>query len=1244
MKKSLIFIIFTITLLTFTATAAIQNGGFEFGTLTGWTKTGTAWDDSPETTNYWPGQQVGFNCEGTYFALSRRTPPSAPDAESATGSLSSTSFSISENHVLSFLICGYSTHFAPLIYNYVSIKRVSDNTEVERIYTPEGNSMSKATFVPTAELYDVDLYIEIVDNCTSGAYAWLGVDAFKIEEFIPPHPRNWDFETGTYTNWTAISGTAFGKPTTKPFATLTVWQGLYYANSAFPDGTTPNEPAVGVMRSDTFTFPANNALSFLIGGASIHWGYTNTYITLNLASDNTELARILTPENPVMVRKSFDVPDAYGKEVYIEVVDNGTETGWAWIAVDDFEFIDLGQLNFDFEEGYIGWDVIGTAWGSAPVTTNWIPVHFANNPIHGEYYANSMVGGESATGTLRSTTFTYPQDGYVKFLVGGYSKHWDSVVYNYVVLKDAATHAEYGKVYAPDQNDVTEKSITNSSANNKEVYIEIVDNCTSGGFAWIAVDYFQVKTPIPEPVTGVEATDGSTNDRIIVSWYFDGEADKYIVYRNTADDTNTATDISGELGDVTQFDDETALYNTNYYYWVKAGNSYGWSELSDYDIGFRTDSTGPNKPENISPADGTEPDFPISLTASPYSDLDGWSFITSEWHISSSATFSPRKRIRASSVNKISPSSGNLYSGINYWRVRYKNDKNQWSDWSDSTIFIVNRDTDSPFYFYDTFNNVSGAGDVNQKPNTSGRQLGIVAPIDYVFEGATEIGISAENPNQLTLLGVEASCSPNFSFQEYNNFKIEFDITPNAAGSAFSFGKIEKNAKPDSVGGMGFVFYGNGNYDVYSSDSKLGTFNNEAVNKTSFHITIKVLTIDFDNSTAQIAMFADGQPLILQTEEFVQPFRTNHYNFVYEKSNGFDYNYVTFYNFSGSTIFDNFQIQNTPSDNLNVYKWTDDANSRINSDFNYTHAVNFNTENDVDINSVTFTGTGTSPVYGLNPVVQPGGTVYQRFVANDTASVIGDTWELIAADGLFETDSDWEAPPYYVAADGDKLLEHFLFSSADGIQIKLDGLTPGTSNIFAMHFRGWWGAGFEYQIAANDSGALALAPVELYGAGTGTVFEYRYKVPENGKLDFTLSNCGLPMYSFSNFKLTNEILPKLESLDLIDFGEVVAGQTITFKLPIFNFGAGTVSGIVTGADAQFELLSGKNYSAKSESPDFLNISFTPPFEEQYSNTVYLTGTGGNLQIELKGLGVPEPISVIGYLLFVIGIFIFRKKK
>ncbi|MCK5853128.1 hypothetical protein KAH27_08900 [bacterium] len=82
-----------------------------------------------------------------------------------------------------------------------------------------------------------------------------------------------------------------------------------------------------------------NTVSFLIGGSSTHFpGKTNTHVTLNLAADDSVIDMVLADDNaPPLVRKTFDASDAYDRNVYIEIVDNGNETGWAWIAVDDFK-------------------------------------------------------------------------------------------------------------------------------------------------------------------------------------------------------------------------------------------------------------------------------------------------------------------------------------------------------------------------------------------------------------------------------------------------------------------------------------------------------------------------------------------------------------------------------------------------------------------------------------------------------------------------------------------------------------------------------------------------------------------------------------------------------------------------------------------------------------------------------------------------------------------------------------------
>ncbi len=1108
--------------------AAPINPSFETGDLTGWTKTGTAWDDSPETTNYWPGVQLGFGCEGTYFALSRRSPFTAPDAETATGTLRSSTFSIPEDQVLSFLICGHSKQPGDPSnsYNYVSIKRVSDDAEIERFWTLNGDAMIKNTFVPPTNLYGVELYIEVVDDCSLGSYAWLGVDDFKVGEVIPPDPRNWNFETGTYTNWPSFSGTAFsGKPTTKPFASLTTWEGVYYANSVFPDGENQNESAVGVMRSDTFTFPTNYALSFLIAGHSTHWSpETFNYVTLKLASDDSELDRVWAPNQDPMVSGALGVEAAYGKDVYIEVVDDCSSSGWAWIAVDDFKFVD--SRNFDFENGYVGWDVTGAAWGSGPVTTNYRP----NNPIHGEYYATSIIDGEANTGTIRSITFTYPADGYVKFLVGGHSDHWLPTLYNYVVLKDAATHTEYGKVYAPNQDLVVERAITNASAYNKQVYIEVVDNCTSSGFAWISVDYFQIKTFVPEPPEDVSATDGTYSAGVQITWTPSLEVNKYAVFRADVAETNLAVDISGDISvDSNEYFDTTGLDNSNYYYWVKAGNTYGWSEFGDYDIGFRSTSNPPDKPVNQLPADGSLQNFPIVLSASEYNDANGWPFEESKWQLSSDAAFISTREFQAGPTNVVNALSGLIFTGTNYWRVSYQSDRNKWSDWSDSTTFIVSRDVNSPYYFNDTFNNISGSGDVNNEYYAVNRQHGTAAPLDYSISGITEVGQSATTPNKLTLNGV-ASCSPNYSFVDYTNFVIEFDVLPaNSSWTGISFGKIAQNAFPVSPGGIGIVFFGAGAsapglYQVFSSGTLIGSLSG-APNHTNMHVKIAVAAESFDNDTTYISMFINGKPIPLRQAAFDDGNPTNDhqmYYYVYERTSGFDENYITLYNNGDVGIIDNFKVLPC-SAQMTTRTWESDADMWIgtsNPVAEFTHAVNLNWDTEINVDGLPFEAPGEINILQTNDLV---------------SELHGSDWFVFGADSNISAGQfEFESAPLPTGTGAD-IAEYFLYGWGSSIGITLSNLTSGSSNIFTIYGRPFGNTTPRQSYISGSDGGIFL-------------------VDENGIPD----KCQIISYDYlagadGTFTLTFTPQPNQDYI-LYGFSSVETGVPEPFLFIIYYFG------------------------------------------------------------------------------------------
>ena len=90
---------------------------------------------------------------------------------------------------------------------------------------------------------------------------------------------------------------------------------------------------------------------------------------------------------------------------------------------------------------------------------------------------------------------------------------------------------------------------------------------------------------VPITPLGVTATDGTYLDRVVVTWSTVSNATRYAVYRNTIDIPDTAANLSGGIP-TTSYDDTTATPEQTYWYWVRAGNSNGWSSLSSSDSGF----------------------------------------------------------------------------------------------------------------------------------------------------------------------------------------------------------------------------------------------------------------------------------------------------------------------------------------------------------------------------------------------------------------------------------------------------------------------------------------------------------------------------------------------------------------------------------------------------------------------------------------------------------------------------------
>jgi cellulose 1,4-beta-cellobiosidase len=106
-------------------------------------------------------------------------------------------------------------------------------------------------------------------------------------------------------------------------------------------------------------------------------------------------------------------------------------------------------------------------------------------------------------------------------------------------------------------------------------------------------------------------------DKVKVTWTASSGATSYNLYRATST-SSWATKVAIGTTAGTTYDDTTASVMVNYYYYVKASNSYGKSAYSTYDKGYRSDGRPP-APTNVIASDGTYTDrVQVTWTASSW--------------------------------------------------------------------------------------------------------------------------------------------------------------------------------------------------------------------------------------------------------------------------------------------------------------------------------------------------------------------------------------------------------------------------------------------------------------------------------------------------------------------------------------------------------------------------------------------------------------------------------------------------
>ena len=118
---------------------------------------------------------------------------------------------------------------------------------------------------------------------------------------------------------------------------------------------------------------------------------------------------------------------------------------------------------------------------------------------------------------------------------------------------------------------------------------------------------------LPAAPANVQASDGTYPNQVQITWDTVSGATSYQVWRNTVNNTGTATKLLGGITALT-YDDTSALPGQLYYYWVNARNSAGIGPFSVPDTGYS--ATSLVAPTNVQAGAGTEADsVPITWNA-----------------------------------------------------------------------------------------------------------------------------------------------------------------------------------------------------------------------------------------------------------------------------------------------------------------------------------------------------------------------------------------------------------------------------------------------------------------------------------------------------------------------------------------------------------------------------------------------------------------------------------------------------